>query len=534
MYQLLLVDDEASVVDSLALTIPWEDYAIEVVHRAYSAKQALQIAKHHAIDIMITDIRMPEMNGIQLIEAIKEFNSKIRAIILSGHDEFDYAQQAITQGAIRYLLKPIKLDQLTEAVTTSIKSIEKEWEEISSYQQIKHALHANKPLLKSQFLLDLLSNKTIINSLLEERLAVLDLNIKIGDPFVLMVARLEKDFSEYDVKSLSLLEFAISNIAEEVFQDLFTLWSCITEQGYIVFLIMSKEKENLNLADSYAVKLQNHVQKYLRGSISLCLSEQACFSDKLSEIYRACVSSINRNIGKNKSFFLIAEELKTQTKYEHYHLYEPPLLSTLLDSGNWDEATVKIQRILMLHDENAERTEDQLFTILLYISSAFVSNFNSDAMSVDEWLGEDFLLMLRKKSQLSRQRIWEWSNRIILNMREQNALQIEDSHQQIAAKVRTYIQAHLSEGVSLQTIADYIKLHPVYLAKVYKLATGETIGNYMYQLRMERAVHLLTSTELKISEVSNQLGFLTPPYFIKLFKKQYGCTPQEYRNQLQS
>lgn len=529
MYQVLIVDDEVSAVDSLALTIPWENYAIEVVHRAYSAQQALQLAKSHAIDLMITDIRMPEMNGLELIEAIKLYSSKIRTIILSGHDEFEYAQQAITQGAIRYLLKPVNIGQLIEAVIFSIESIEKEWEEISSYQRIKQALHANKPLLKSQFLLDLLNNKTRSTALLEERLSALEINLTIGDPFMLMVARLEEEFAVYDIKSLSLLEFAISNIAEEVFQEVFSLWHCITEQGYLVFVIISQDKEKLTLADSYAVKLQNHIQKYLKGSLSICLSEKAFFPDNLSELYRDCVSSINRNAGKNKSFFLIANEVQPREKYLTNHLNEPPLLSTLLESGNWEEATVKLKRILMLNYDGTELSEDHLFTILLYLSSAFSTSFRSDSMSLDELLGEEFLLMLRKKSQLSRQRIWEWANQIIRIMREQSSHQIENSHQQIAAKVRAFIQAHLAEGISLQTIAEHIKLHPVYLAKVYKLATGETVGNYLYQLRMERAVYLLLNTELKISEVSNQLGFLAPPHFIKVFKKQYGCTPQEYR-----
>ncbi|WP_180361708.1 helix-turn-helix transcriptional regulator [Paenibacillus sp. BGI2013] len=107
---------------------------------------------------------------------------------------------------------------------------------------------------------------------------------------------------------------------------------------------------------------------------------------------------------------------------------------------------------------------------------------------------------------------------------------MEDSHQRIASKVRTFIQEHLAEGISLQTIADHVKLHPVYLSKVYKTVSGETIGDYLYRTRMERAIHLLRSTDLKIAEVSGLLGFLAPPHFIKIFKKHYGCTPQEYRN----
>lgn len=94
MYALLIVDDEKSVVDSLALTIPWEDSGIEEVHRAYSAEEALDIASRFAIDVMITDIRMPEMDGLELIRLIRLSAPRIRSIILSGHDEFEYAQRS--------------------------------------------------------------------------------------------------------------------------------------------------------------------------------------------------------------------------------------------------------------------------------------------------------------------------------------------------------------------------------------------------------------------------------------------------------
>lgn len=118
---------------------------------------------------------------------------------------------------------------------------------------------------------------------------------------------------------------------------------------------------------------------------------------------------------------------------------------------------------------------------------------------------------------------------MINQRRKQASNQLMNAHEQITSKVRTYIQEHLAEGISLQVIADYIGLHPVYLSKVYKTVTGETIGDYLYSLRMNRASYLLLNSDLKIADVSKALGFLAPPHFIKIFKKHYGCTPQEFR-----
>ncbi|WP_340029345.1 response regulator [Paenibacillus sp. FSL H7-0940] len=531
MYGLLIVDDEKSVVDSLALTIPWEDYGIQEVHRAYSAAEALDIASKYAVDIMITDIRMPEMDGLELILEIRRFSSKIRCIILSGHDEFEYAQKAIQYQAANYLLKPINTDELIQAVTKAIANIEHEWERISSFQQIQHALHANMPLLRNQLLKELLQNKAMSHKILADRLSMLEIPFVSSDPFIMMVIRMEEEFSGYDLRSLSLLEYAVTNIAEEVFQHPFKLWHCITEQGYLVFLIKNSDLHALDSVDSHAVRLQNNVQKFLKGAISICLSKEQCFPDHLSDLYLASVSAINRNVGSNKSYFITLDKKDADSHEQQnlINLYEPPLLPNLLESGNWDEAISKISRILFLNEVGKELSHDQLFTVLLYLSSTFSISLKSQDTTVEEMLGEEFEFLLRKKSQLSSQRIYSWAEKMINQRRKQASNQLMNAHEQITSKVRTYIQEYLAEGISLQVIADYIGLHPVYLSKVYKTVTGETIGDYLYSLRMNRASYLLLNSDLKIADVSKALGFLAPPHFIKIFKKHYGCTPQEFR-----
>ncbi|MCR2806261.1 response regulator [Paenibacillus soyae] len=531
MYHLLIVDDEASVVESLALTIPWEEHGIEEVHLAYSAEEALQIAEKVPIDVMITDIRMPEMDGLELIGHMRSLSSKVRSIILSGHDEFEYAQKAIRYQTLGYLLKPVDIGELIDAVRKAIVDIEEEWAEISSYQRIKHTLHANMPLLRNQLLSDLLQNKPIEPKWLEERLDMIDVSFRLGDPYLMMVVRLEEDFSGYDLHSLSLLEYAVSNIAEEVFEELFELWHGVTEQGYLVFLIKSGAADGLVRADSYAIKLQNHVHKYLKGSLSVCLSKIGTFPSKVADSYQASVAAINRNVGKNKSYFITVEGNSVQSEDSKViQLYEPPLLPVLLQSGSWDEASVKISRMLALDDPSSEPSRDHLLAVFLYLSSSFTTIMASEGLPIEETLGEEFDLLLRKKSQLSRQRIFEWADKIIASLKVKASNQLEDSHQQIASKVRTYIQGHLAEGISLQTVADHVGLHPVYLSKVYKSATGETIGDLLYRIRMERAAYLLRNTDMKIAEISSELGFLAAPHFIKIFKKHYGSTPQEYRN----
>ncbi|QOS79410.1 response regulator [Paenibacillus sp. JNUCC31] len=532
MYQLLIVDDESSVVESLTLTIPWEKYGIENIYSACSAQEALQIASKHSIDIMITDIRMPEIDGLELIERIQHFSRKIRIIILSGHDEFDYAKKAMKLQVLDYLLKPINFDELIHSVRKAIQDIENEWKEISSLNRIQQTLHANLPLLRSQLLNDLLNNKSIPKNILEERLNTVGVSFRLDDSYLMMVLRMEEDFSGYELQSLSLLEYAITNIAEEVFIELFELWHCITEKGYLVFLVKSSDQQALKMVDSFAVKLQNHVQKYLKGSLSICLSKLGRFPDGLPALYLSSVNAINRNIGHNKSFFLTLDPINQEPPQERIHseMQAPPLLPFLLDSGDWDEVLSKIDRILSIKGSSIEYTQDQLFSILLYLSSSFSLVFITENNELNEELNEELNLLLQKKGHLSKQRIYDWAKKNIECLKLRALDNIKDSHNHIVARIRTFIQKKLSTGISIQDAANHVGMHPVYLSKVYKTVTDETIGDYIYRIRMERAVQLLKNTDMKVSEISGQLGYLAVPHFIKIFKKEFGTTPQDFRN----
>lgn len=535
MYNLLIVDDEASVVDSLALTVAWEDIGIDVVHRAYSAEEAISIIEANSVDIVLTDIRMPEMDGFELIDYIRGFSKRIKYIILSGHDEFEYAKRAINYQALNYLLKPINYDELIETVQSSIQAIEEEWAEIASITRLKQTLNENLPFLRSKLLQDLIKNKKISENVFRERLSLLELSFSTGDPYVMLVMRLEEDFDEYSLQSLSLLEYAVTNIAQEVFQEMFELWYCATEEGYLVFLAKCKtEAASLSLVDSYAVKLQHNIQKYLKGSLSICLGNEARFPNDLADMYLTAVQAINKNVGNNKSMFITVDSIQeSEHKSLINQLKMPPTISHLLESNSWNEALKKIH-FLLFENTDYEIDPGELYMFLLYLSSNFFISLSANDIKLNAQLYDQFDLLLKKKGHLTKQRIYDWAEQFVEHYNEYSSNQLANTQQQVAQKIRSYINDHLSEGTSLQSISDHIGLHPVYLSKIYKSVFNETIGEYIYKTRIDRALYLLQHTDLKIADISQQLGFWAVPHFIKIFKDKFGITPKDFRTRLLS
>ncbi|GIO37710.1 hypothetical protein J41TS12_25710 [Paenibacillus antibioticophila] len=219
--QLLLVDDERSVVEALAETIPWESCGISTVYEATSGAMALEMLEHHPIDIVITDIRMPGMSGIELIAVIRSRWPLVNTMLLSGHADFAYAQQAILQGSFDYLLKPVRDEDLIQAVTRLVQHIRTKWEEAASYRKALYSFRENKPLLRSTLLNELITGRVFPESKLADKLNLLELPFSAGDEFGMLIIRMEQHLSEMGDRDLALMEYAICNIVSEVMQEHF-------------------------------------------------------------------------------------------------------------------------------------------------------------------------------------------------------------------------------------------------------------------------------------------------------------------------
>lgn len=159
MYQLLIVDDQPDLVEDLATNMDWESIGISSVYQAHSANEALDTMKATQIDIVITDIRMPGISGLDLIDAIKTSWNHVKCILLSGYNDFEYAQRALRQQASAFLLKPVEDEELMQAVKKAIEDLEQHWLEVSSLHNAISSLKANLPILRSHLLTTLLHKK---------------------------------------------------------------------------------------------------------------------------------------------------------------------------------------------------------------------------------------------------------------------------------------------------------------------------------------------------------------------------------------
>ncbi|MGG6311471.1 response regulator transcription factor [Paenibacillus macerans] len=535
MIHLLLVDDEPVLLKSMVAN-EWERIGIEYVFQAASGPEALEMLKRTSIDIVVTDIRMPGMDGLQLCKHIQDHYPRTKCILLSGYGEFEYARDAIRYGTLNYLLKPIKDEELMDEVARVKSLIEQEWEKIGSLERARQTLYVHLPLLRSNLLTDLLSGRGLPDSVLAERMSEYLLRFEPGMECAMLLLRLDGAFGESDEDSL-LYEFAVHNIAGEILDTDYLVWSCKDSFGYLCFLLQAKtdspadpgNRMNGKDLEKAAQELQSKVSGFLKVQISILIGGRSRFPEETAEQYRKSLNAFRKVPRSEREIVVRAEESRSQSSSLR-SLHSPPSFQQLLEAGRWADARTKLKDVFEEMRAKKLDTEEHMLEIVCSLTNSFLYIAHLQSKTLMEVSGReaDMAADPRKLSQSGR--VMEWAENMLESLESGSVREFRDAKNQLIVKIHRFIEHRIAEDVSLQTIADHVNLHPVYLSTLYKQEMKENISDFIMRYRMEKAGMLLRTTDIKIYELASQLGFQNPPYFSKLFKNYYGVTPQEYRD----
>ncbi|WP_135557406.1 response regulator [Paenibacillus cymbidii] len=537
MYQLMIVDDEPTAVDSLAETIAWSELAISAVFRAYSAKEALQLAEVERIDILITDIRMPGMNGIELIRRIRESNPRTACALVTGHAEFDYAQQAIQLQTADYLLKPVSDERLIAVVKAIVDRLGRDREQYAAYRLTQMALQEQMPALRANLLREQLGRRPHGSASLDGRLELFGLPFRCGDALVLALVRLDGDARDSSWQDRGLFDFAVRNLAEETFRPHFAVWSCLdAHELFVLAAVYAPERMTPEEARATAVRLglqlQHNAKHYLKSELSVVVGGGGRLPDEIGELYREALAVMRRGIGADTGLFVTVDAQQEPPVVPALQsLHQAPSLVHLFEAGVFEEVRRKLGDVFAELAAAPGVAREHLSEVYHTVVAAGYHCAHVNGKTFADWFGKAGFEPAQPPDAMTLAELREWAFGLCDRLFRENRKDILDSRKLTIARVIDFIHAHLEEDVSLQRLAGEANWHPVYLSKVFKLETREGLSEYLFRVRMERAVQLLATSEMKIYEVTAKVGYLNVPHFIKVFKKTFGVTPQEYREQ---
>lgn len=538
MFEVLIVDDMPSQVESIAATIAAGKLGFAHIHKAFSGEEALKISRERRIHIVITDIRMPEMNGVDLIRQLRETDSKIRIIVLSGYADFEYAQSVVPYNTSGYLMKPVNPEQLQSMLGKLLEEIAGEMEQRKQQQRDVYAFRENLPALRNELLKRLIGGERIPYSELERKLFLLNLPFSTEREAGMFIVRLEGRLQEYVNADRDLIEYAVMNMAEEVFKDVFHLWFCRDHNEYLVFVATPIEKVHGPDAagsavdryefDQRAATLKKKAEALLNSSLSIVLgSNWALFPEGLSDLYRTLVNGIRQiDDGRDGAFLRVIENPGEVVIGTMTSLYRPPLLLHLLDTGNWEGAEKKLNDIFA-ELKSVHYPPEYANEAYFAIANAYQYMTHKKGKLLSELGGASLGLM---PSAPSLQQLERWAFSIFGSIRHLCHERGEKQKSGLIEKVHEYVAHNMNADLSLQTLAAHVGLHPAYLSRAYRAETGNNLSDYILRCRMELATYLLRNGEKKIYEIAQTVGYQAVPHFIKLFKAYSNMTPQEYRD----
>lgn len=533
MLEVLIVDDIPSQVESFAATIPKDELGIGHIHKAYSGKEALKLYREKNIHIVITDIRMPEMSGIELIREIRQMGRQVKIVVISGYADFEYAKSVVPYNTSGYLMKPVNPDQMRETLSRLTEEIASEKKLQQQQQRDVYAFRENLPALQGELLSRLLYGEGISSAELERKLFLFNIPFSLQQQAGLFIVRFEGKLQDYEGTDRELIEYAVTNIAEEMFREDFHIWFCRDHNEYLVFIVSAKDgskairQTHRHVVDVRAAALKRKAESLLSGKVSIALSEEWLdFPEGVPGLYRLVIDGMRGMEDAQQGVFLrISGKLDQVRVGTLATLYRPPLLIHLLDTGNWVQAEEKLNQIFAEMKSVCyppEHANEAYFAI----ANAYQYIAHKKGKLLSEFGGSSFGMM---PAAPSLKQLEKWAFCMLLSLREQTE---NTSEKQLGLidKVQRYIEENMNDRLSLQSIAAHIGLHPAYLSRVYRAETGSSLSDYIFRYRMELASYMLRSSDKKIYEIAQIIGYQAVPHFIKRFKAFSNMTPQEFRD----
>ncbi|NMO95067.1 response regulator [Paenibacillus lemnae] len=535
---ILLVDDESYVTESLYQTIPWDSLGVSEVHQAVSALEAIDLLEEREIDIVVTDIRMPDMTGLELIETITERWTQVRCILLTGYSDFEYAKQAIRLQAADYILKPVDDEEFIQSVESAAAAIREEREELEKIHHLRYSRKTDLAILRTTLMHDLVLGRNLPRTVLHRNLEDYEIPLHMDKPAVMLLIQLGTSFTGMDDRSITLMEYAIGNIAEEIFRDCFRVWPGKAPHHGMILLVQGRsdppEYISPGLLEPCITLFQQSVSSYLKGEIFVWVTETFLFPAATAEVYRAGLERMytgSLRDGPSAGAVTGNHSRQPDRSMQAVHsLAHPPSLLHLLESSQWDQAREKLDAAFA-QIENASSGRMPLYELFLSVANACMYIAHKRGYDIHQLDQASWDPLYIQQIVQSVPKLKAWSHDMLQKLGNLSLDQVTTSKSHMIKQVQEMVTTDSGHDLSVKTIADRVFLHPVYLSKIYKSETGEGLGDYIIRKRMERAVYLLKHTNKKIYEITAELGYQNPQYFSKMFRKHYGMTPNEYRDQ---
>lgn len=528
LLKLLLVDDEKIILKGLEETYDWESMGYQVVATAGSGEDALALLEDEEPDVVITDVRMKKISGLELIEKSKLTRPGIKFVVLSAYKDFAYAKKACEEGALSYLVKPVEDAELEQVMKKAYRMCREERKKTQEYESFRRIL-ADAP----QDFLSQMLERYVKDVITEHELRMLFEqlfgDIGVQQYFCGVCADIDVAYKVTNQVEFDAKRYLLFGEIEKELQETYQMWTYSGVDGSRIFIVRLGA-----CADTAAVK---HVLEQIKTesaeTVISAVSNSYAGLGGLKTAYRQAVKLFEIASEAGAGMLAVSKEVKVPVSAEYFEEIENQVIRVLRKNSGGQLKDVFEN--LVYHLPAEERTAKSYLHRLAVRAEVMLD----DSYGISENIRMGFSNFYGMMNQYTLMRMIDLLYKLLCAVIEERLLiappMAEEYFSDYMEEALAFMREHLHDDeLSITTVADKVFLNPVYFGRLFKNVMGMTFKKYLLNERIERAKKLILNTHAGVAEIGAQVGIPNPSYFSQLFKQATGKLPSEYKKEYHS
>lgn len=531
LYRIMLVDDEEEVRKAMIRKMDWERLGFTVVGDAENGEEALEKLEQLEPDVVMTDIRMPYMDGLTLTARIRDKYPSVKILIFSGYDDFEYAQQAIKLNVTEYILKPVNGEELAEILKRIRVSLDKEIEQRRDIDTLRESYLGSLPILRELFLNDLVRRTTdvanVVPRLREYGIDILDARKWLVA--VIHVEQMDQTGGQILSQHQELIPISVKKLVEDHLKPYCRFAIFNSMDGITVVAAVDEGNTQTGLINVFS-DICKESRRVLEVVITIGVGHSCSTLEEISRSYQNAVDALGYRaiVGGGKTIYINDMEPVSRGKLELDSKSESELISAV-KFGTRESISSEIRTLISrMDDVRVHARQYQLY--MLSIVNCLTRLMQQHDLNLEEMFGGQDSYGEILAGNRPREEFAAWVIPIACRMNEAMNRERDNTTRKAVLEAKEYILENYSNPeLSVEMLCRYLHMSPAYFSTVFKKETGQTYVNYLTEVRLNKAVELLNTTEDKTYVIAQKVGYQEQNYFSYVFKKQYGVSPTKYR-----
>ena len=536
MFKVMIIDDEPMIRQGIRTMVNWQEHGCEVCFEASDGIDGLEKIKTCKPEIIITDIRMPEMDGLTMIKEAKDLIPGSKIIILTGFRDFDYVYEALKIGAFGFILKPTRISELNSLITRAVTELRYTVARDEEIRKLRTLFEKNIPVLREKLLYELMYGMKDKGGDVEGRMKLFNIEI---NRFIMLLVQCEpgEEITTLSPYDRHVYQFGIVKSVEDIFSLSFKVLSIPINDTDSVFILSMPEKigDIPSVINEKCQQLQEMVTRCFNMVLTIAVSTEGLSYRDIHMKFNECHQALEYKHYAGSGSIIQYGDLNSFFRYDDFSDLKS-IQQQLLDcvkAGNEVNARAKLDEMTVYFKKDTRSSSEWIKSYFKSLLTE-INDIRLSVLAIDNEKSEDVSNSMESLNRMIHST--EDSGSLIDIMREA-AIRVTErinrynnkSIKLIVKKAIEYIHENYSEQLTLNDIAAHVYVSPSYVSRMFGREVGKNFVDYLNEVRIEKAKELLSDVRYKTYEIADRVGIQDARYFSRLFKKYTGKTPTEFR-----